>query len=387
MTDTLKSDQGDTLHHETDSENINILRERTFTPELRSLVSRISRNEVVTGGSEKETGESAPEDMGPNELLKALHSLFYEVKYMEELQNLHPAFHRTLFFDYGGSKDSRQRLLEIMTSIDSTLKWFALYAPDVRQKASLPAVLVPETPAGQNMIIGFHDPVFSALSEKIYILTADADTDVSKSLFQAFFDDNPGGSVTFIDIDSFLLEGPDNDSLSSHEEKSSPLRNSLFLALFSGGEPPSRELLIETLRGEGMVPLLLLMAESRQESNQFASGSHSLEDIVTEFDMLYQVARRKKNSAVAVIRAEAGQQNLALLSFIATRLRKLVEGEKHIIDLWPGTLVLFLSAGDIALVEIVLKEMNSLFDDAFTLTRFEKDTGEGILPIMDVILT
>lgn len=244
MADAIQTEINDSSHDVTEKKEVNIIRERTFTPELRDLVSRITRNEdqedegeVIIPSPQVETKE----DMGPNELLKALHRLFYEVKNMNELNDIHPYFHYGPVINKGGRLETGKQIFDALSSSIPEFSGYAVLQLDMKMNAYVPVFSMMENGALNDLIIGFHDLLFPSLSNGFHVVTSKSfEGEMSHGGFSQYFDSYAEGSIGFLDLESIIPSLHDSSN-SGREEKLTTKVEPLILCVCSAGDSLTAE--------------------------------------------------------------------------------------------------------------------------------------------------
>jgi len=104
-------------------EPVNLLRERTFNSELRSLVSRISDNEESFDDSNKVSNREREQNKDKNNLLEKLHQLYYQLLYDDQISL---SFQNNNDFLLNETVDNKKNRVNFLLSINKRLSLFEL---------------------------------------------------------------------------------------------------------------------------------------------------------------------------------------------------------------------------------------------------------------------
>ena len=159
-----------------DPDEINIIREKTFTPEFRDLVERVIHHDSSEPGA-LDAG-ALPEDPADDEVILGLHRLYYNTRNLLDNQDINTAFDP---FDLahgpgaGTITDSmREYIRDRMEEL--TFENFAVFRYDISQKCYLPAWSNLARYDAGSLMISLHDRLFKRiLSSPDGVVIAGAD--------------------------------------------------------------------------------------------------------------------------------------------------------------------------------------------------------------------
>ncbi len=364
-------------------EGTNLLREKTFTPELRELVSRISNNEDSGPGTIDDAGNIAP-GRGPNELLRDLHQLFYEVKFSEGIDNTPPSIRQIRQILEAEDSETIEAMNDILISLVPGYDGFAVFRLDTDAGAYVPVMQNHGNELINGLSVGLHDRLFGELQKpEIVVSASESEGALANGMLSRYLSDNGGKSVTFVGLNHVF----DQELSAESHAKDSIYPGHLVLAMSCDAAFALEKGILSILKKECLYHLLLLFADFTFPEESSGGAMASLQEIIKELEVLHQKNSAGHGGIILLIRGAPGKELYAVFSFLMVKLQKLTAEESVVIRIWSEMILCMVTPSEVPIIEIVIKEFNNAFDNAFQLKRIDDRDVPGIAFILEDILT
>jgi|GEM_PF-6455879 len=365
-------------------EGTNILREKTFTPELRELVSRISNNE----DSDTETADMVTgiktASRGPNELLRDLHQLFYEVKFSEAIDSTPPTLRQIRQILETDDSENLMAMNDILTALIPGYDGFAVFRLDIDAGAYVPVMQNHGSEIINGLSIGLHDKLFGELQKPETIVSAsEPESALANGMLSRYLSDNGGKSVTFVALNYIFDQG----SPEGPHAKERVSTGHLVMALSCDSDFAGEKGILSILKRECIYHLLLLFADFQFPEESSGVAMASLQEIIKELEVLRQRTSTGHGGIILLIRGAPGKDLYAAFSFLMVKLQRLTGEESVVIRIWSEVALCMVTPSEIPVIEILIKEFNKTFDNTFHLKRIDDRDVPGIAFLLEDILT
>ncbi|HOO72733.1 MAG TPA: hypothetical protein PK926_13325 [Spirochaetota bacterium] len=344
---------------------INILREKTFNEDLKKLVSRIKENEEPA-----KVHYMAPEDLGflsDDELLAALHLLFYSLKNDEEAKET-AAFYDP-FLDTGDVfNESPDYWKEILISRITALEfhYFALLEYDFSKKAYVPSRASQDVDR-DNFAISLKDGLYRSISTspKGHILLS-SDIEIDQFLSKALrFAEKSEYSLYFINS-SFITAPLLKRTADTSCEFSAGLDSAILMLKYHEGEiMPSPEDLHATLKQNLAIPLLLAL--DARPANLETLDLNDVDNKIAFIEYLLLQYSSVGDNLCAVITAENNYNKEIgfIIKYLIAKLRKGLGNYSTIIQTSQSAIMVLTKQKDAAIIDALMSDNNRYYHDIF----------------------
>jgi hypothetical protein len=322
-TDSLEAAEED--HGETPSSSpnaVNILRQRTFNEELRSLVGRITRHRDFP---EKSIVPEIPES-GPNELLRMLHRLSYRARNIP-WRPLEEAADRSLDFSAAGGFD-REMAVDTVNTVMRNLgcDGFAILSYDFSLKAFSVLVNTMKKADEADLFIGLHDtlvPLISASSQGINLSEASKyDSALHGYRLNRILNDRTGVNIYIVSLEPVFVRMLAHDSAGNPSAPVIRYPYPLFLTICPDGAAGTS--LYNSIVRDVALPLYMLCRGFSADISISSDDTASL--TMNKVEFIFRMCENSGLDRCVNIgidkNSESMAENRMVLSYLFNRLRK-----------------------------------------------------------------
>jgi hypothetical protein len=300
---------------------VNILRQRTFNEELRSLVGRVTRHrEFTEDGSVPETPEG-----DPNDLLRMLHRLSYRARNIP-WRPLEETADRSMDFSAAGGFD-RETAVDTVSSVMRSLgcEGFVILNYDFSLKAFSAAVNTMRKADKGELFIGLHDPLVPLISASSQGLSlseaAKYDSALAGHRLRRILNDRPGVNIYLASLEPLFVRIHDHDSDDSLSAPVISYPYPLFLTICPEGIAGAA--LYNSIVKDVALPLYMICRGFPADIS--ISGDDTASVIMNKVEFIYRMCQsRGLDRCVNIGIDENGEsiaENRMLLSYLFSRLK------------------------------------------------------------------
>ncbi|MFC1670458.1 hypothetical protein ACFL20_08690 [Spirochaetota bacterium] len=346
--------------------DINIMREKTFNEDLRKLVSKVTKTED-TGSQENIPHYSdALEKISEQNLLLKLHQLYYEVKNFKNLKDVNASFEP---FCIDGSFDNFQNF--IRSYIDGEFKklslpQYSILTYNFDKKCFLPELSTIEKIDNTDIYFGINDNLIKEIHNSYngYFLKRDLiknDKFLNKR-FSEVIDDN-FDSFYFIHI-SNLINVPIED-LNRNLENSYYIPNTSILMVKVNKDVDKAKIYGSLVKRLALVMMFV-------EENliiRYDSDSPDYNRLIYLFEYLFQVYPSINGKSCVLIKLDNNysREIILTLKYIYAKIFSFTAKDSIILRLKQDVIFLITNDSKIRLIEDLISEYNSLYDNSFNI--------------------
>lgn len=358
--------------------DINILRNKTFNRELKSLVNRIVSNE-------EKPEEEDLEDLTDDRLLYKLHKIFYRIKSLDEIESVYSSFNPFLF---NGENELYREIADYLKTAFNSMN---IVVYDIltfnftdRCFSSIFTELKPEVKT--DIIINLRDNLFRQMWEEQsgYILTADEikrDSFLSKK-FIDFEDEKSGDALLFLRLSSIignLIKELDRD------HKAGPLVECLspivIFKLVEQSRDDTRKR-IDMLRNELSIPLYLYLGRFIPSIDLLRYDD--LDSLVSIVETLLNVSviSEELNGILIKVSRICSKQMLYEIKYLISRLKNNLDDYTSFIRIKSDTLFILTHKKNTGIVQGVAAEYNRVYENIFDIEIINREKRDEIPSII-----
>jgi hypothetical protein len=368
---------------------LNLLRERTFNPELRRLVDRIRINEPSPGHQDSVSGI---DELSEDELQLNLYRLYYKARNISDNNEINISFDPFKMIDETPSNDIKEILAAHLTSMmrHLSLSPFALLSYDITAKGYIPSVHDFDGDVAGNIVISLKDGLFQKILSARDGILVYADELRDDHYLNKIFNTRDGsvnGPIYFIMINQIINEVVRELSESEAGPFSSFLPSALLMILLQENTRKAEPGDIARIARERLsLPLFML--------NDNHSRVYSLERyddlsyIFSVLDYFFNLFLLKKDRVgVSLhVKSSAGASMPFMMKYIISKLNNKLYSDSVIINVLKERLIILTESSHMEIINQIFEEYVKLFKDSFVMYEFRssdfRDSHEVIQKII-----
>lgn len=371
---------------------LNLLRERTFNPELRNLVDRIRENEPLADGDALRVGEI--ESLTDEQLELELYRLFYRARSIRENGEINIAFNP---FDLRGDSEDvsiqyslASYIVERMRSL--SFSPFALLSYNISLKAFSPTVHTLDRYSVENISISLRDELFREISSRPEGLIIDEERIHYDPFLAKLFSQNTGEAPrpVYFNMLSCITSNLVNELPIEGSGSVSPFLPSAILMIEldeqTAGSDPAE--ITAVVRQNLSLPFFIL---NDYQSLVFSAQSYEdLEYVYNVLDYLFTVFLLRKDRSGIILRSSIKESpNMPfLIKYIISKLSHRLLSDSAIVHIIKDRLIIMTHNDMVEQIQSLICDYNRLFNDQFTIIEFKsKDFEDSVDIIQKFILT
>jgi hypothetical protein len=309
---------------------INIpLRDRTFTPELRGLVSRVTGNENLSGSTEKKSS-AKPSVPDRGNLLYLMHRLYYE------LQNLSRGGDANRLYDpfVNDTDDSWSAVAmsyeELFSANPPVFLFFSVYRPDLKAYVSLDPVIGGFKTG--TAVMGLHDGLHDKIRNSLHGILITSEELSGNVFYKKIFGADDCAALYIIDTANIIRPLAEEAGISRYLDIAYCITPLIYAGL--NFIPASAEEFFELISANRIAPAVIA-----------ASNRLDLSGTIMDYDkleVLHHFFLKNKNSTVIrVWITEGGNDMLYLLKYLLNRIRSEINSDYIPVAVNPREYLLF----------------------------------------------
>jgi len=354
---------------------LNILRERTFNPELRQLVDRIRINEPSSGQAEYSAITNVDE-LSYEELNLQLYRLYYKARNIQDNLDMNISFDPFKEIDNFPAADIRSSIAAQFTGMMRHLSFtpFALFSYDMTVKGYIPKIHNLEGFDVDNIIISLKDGLFQKLlsaRDGIMIDSGMLRDDFYMEKIFSLPDDGEGRSLYFILINNIIEEVV--TELSDNDVSNAPsfLPSALLMIVFmEGGVIPEPVEIARIARERLSMPLYVL-----NDKRSYVFSLERFDDLSYTFDILeffFTLFLLKKDRVGISLHVQKtpGTNMQYMMKYIISKLNNKLCSDSVIINVLKDSLIILTEKPYVKTISGIFEEFNALFNDSFIINEF-----------------
>jgi hypothetical protein len=355
------------------------LRDKTFNPELRDLLSKINARESAPAIDDD------PESLSEEELISRFHLLFYHVAHMRARREVDSGL------DFSSlSKLSREELANsIRENLDSLgIHSYCILGFHLRKKCFIPVINTINDLDIYSLYFDVHDKLYEALRERpegMFVTRADVRADETLASRFTFMQGDSWAvyCTTFHNLYAPLLREP--ASLVAREYQDKSLSPVLMIWYRHGAPDGDARDLAASIRAR-LSPALLLYARNEiyhQCSLSMGTVKHSyfmLEYMQKAFTLL----KRAACFQLDILRFDP--ESYHLCAYLFSMLHARLSGNSMICRLDRSRIIVTTAADDIQVLQKAVQEFISIQPGLVSIRKIEAAEGEGRLDLVKEIM-
>lgn len=336
----------------------NILRSRTFNPELKDLINRIGDNEAAPARNR------GKKDSSRVDIVRGMHSLFYKIKYSYELQeSSSPAIPDG--FDFNREPDS-ESVAELVLSqiLNMGFDSGAVLGYDFQKKGFSP---LSSKNTGSDIFVGIESKIYDRIinSNFGFIMTAEeiAEDQYTSKLFST----GKGISDTYFLNSSFAAEEIRNSfSLGSSfiSDRLSPL-----LCVSAESLNISPEDLFEIIKKDTGVYFILMQKFLNSSIKKYAGKSFLDPAMLDLFLRIYSTGDHQSVFNIGLTHNKSSEM-IYMLIYLAEKIKFALSGKGIVLRFTPDTILVF--SGDDFLYDLsgIMIDFESISANSFYMKKY-----------------
>lgn len=380
------ADNGTDTTVNTGGQNINIIREKTFNEELKKLVSRISENENT--GDLKNRVAVNVSSLSDEEFLAALHSLFYQFKYIQDMEQSTKGFDPfALYIENEDDINSQgtymlKEALEIAGIYD-----YAMLSYDLDKKGYSPFSYSLKGLEHENLIISLRDELYKNIYEsgEGYILTSDEiimDNWLSK-IFRTFDADD----YNLYFIKTAYLTSALNTKLINKPSGNFLYNDSILMLRLKGDYLKyDTNKIFEFVQHIATVPVYLTARTALFILKD--SYIHSIDQKYALLEYFFLRYSYIEDTVCAKIKTEKyyDKEIAFLIKYIISKLNSNLWEQGSIIHVSNNLFLVFSRKDDKEMIDSIIKESNQYYESTFFIDYIEHGQFKGSMDFIDSLL-
>lgn len=365
---------------------LNLLRERTFTPELRTLVDRVRENEPRD--REDPLDEARIDSLSEEELELELYRLYYRARSLRENGKINIAFNPFEINRESADLSIQYSLASFITERMRLLSFspFALLSYNISLKAYAPTVHTLDAHSIENVMIGLRDALFREIAASPEGLIITDERIHCEPFLAKLFTHRTGEAprpVYFIML-SRITAGATKELLIEGSEGVIPFLPSSILMVelnekAAGMDPSS---ITEAIRRKLALPFFIL---NDFQSLVFSAKSYDdLEYVYNVLDYLFTVFLLHGDRTGIILRSVSKENaNLPfLIKYIISKLSNTLFSDSAIVHIIKDKLIILTRNDLVGPVRDIISEYNRLSSDQFALVEFQSNDFEDSVEII-----
>jgi hypothetical protein len=369
---------------------LNLLREKTFNPELRQLVDRVRDNEPAQGtfDNEQERIDAVSED----DLRLRLYRLYYRARVLHDNREMNVAFNPFEAMDSSSPVSILDSLsVYIMDRMmQMSLSPFALLSYSIIEKGYIPSVHNLERYQVENIVIGLRDRLFRAIlgSDEGVIIEADElqDDPFMGKIFSLHEGEDP--RALYFVLLSCLSSGIAREFQDQNSDAITPFLPSaiLMIELPLQTEPHNRGSIFSMLRKRLALPFFLL--NDNQSLVFMTEGYEDMDYSYHVMDYLFTVFLLARDGIGISIKLKSKDETSRtfLMKYILSQLSYKLHADSVLLHMIKGHLIILTREGFVDLIKSLIGEYNRLFNDQFSVVEFKPSEFKDSLEVINRII-
>lgn len=369
---------------------LNLLRERTFNPELRQLVDRVRDNEPAPGtfDDEPERIDAVSED----ELRLRLYRLYYRARILHDNREMNVAFNPFEAMDSSSPVSIHDSLsVYIMDRMmQMSLSPFALLSYSIIEKGYIPSVHNLERYQVENIVIGLRDRLFRNILESDEGVIIEADELRDDPFMEKIFSLHEGEDLRalYFVMLSCLSSGIAREFQDQNSDTITPFLPSaiLMIELPLQTEPHNRGSIFSMLRKRLALPFFLL--NDHQSLVFMTEGYEDMDYSYHVMDYLFTVFLLTRDSIGISIKLKSKYETSRtfLMKYILSQLSYKLHADSVLLHMIKGHLIILTREGFVDLIKSLIDEYNRLFNDQFSVVEFKPSEFKDSLEVINRII-
>ncbi len=349
---------------------VNILRQRTFNDELRSLVVKIREHKYDEDDNELPETVSKPEPADDaSQLLKSLHGLFYRVKNINCLPHINTSMNPITLIK---SKITDNASLSSFVGEELSkisIPYFSVLTYNIYKRGFFPEITNITHESAQNIIISPRSEFYSRIRNKkngLLMTSSEIQSDLfSCKIFNPVIKSLNDSSVYFILASSLVREISDG-SRDYYTDDLSPV---LMFVCEKTETQTSAELKQEIIKKISL-PLLSMLSPVNLDFKP--NECTSMLQLTLKLDHYLQIYSKKADGFGIVIKSSDyyDKKILIVFKYLYTKLIKIVSNDSFIIRIQKNIIIVFTHENYINDIKAVIDEYNELFKNSFSMDSF-----------------
>jgi len=361
-------------------EMINVLRKRTFNPELRKLVNQIStHDEPESTGEDKESDITAFNSK--KELILSLHKLFYMVKFADDsaFYKNSPDFFDKIYNDNDIDFDSFFLDLTDKQLTESFSCNYALLTYDFNRKCYIvKRNKIPDLNI-ENIVIGLQDKLYKDLRKNqkgIVLNPAEIENDpFLKKKFQSDSGNNVANSLYFIFTGNLTQELHARISTESHEDNQTIYPLPILLMSLENDKYETVQLFSRLTQ---MLAIPLYLLENPEARGYETSYNTDFSQIISLLDSFMQMSKNYNGTCFIVKLTSFSNQNILLMKYLYTKICNLLTDDSFVIRMSIDRILIVVRDREVGLIRNVINEYGSLLEESLSLNVFPSKENESV---------
>lgn len=354
---------------------LNILRERTFNPELRKLVDRIRVHEPSSDQRESNATANVDE-LSEEDLQLYLYRLYYKARNLQDNLEMNISFNPFKEIDSSSTSDNKLLLANNLKDMMRHLSFsrFALLSYDMPAKGYIPKLYDLEGFDVDNIVISLKDDLFQkimASRDGIIIDSASRRNDAYMEKIFAVSDTREDEALYFIMInyivDGILEELSENSASNISSFLPSAL---LMIAVPETAAMPIPSDIARIARERISLPLFLL-----NDYRSFVISLKRFDDLALIFDIVeyFFTLFLLKKDRVGIslhVQKSSGTNMQYMMKYIISKLKNKLFSDSVIINVLKDSLIILTEKSYVKVMSQIFDEFNTLFKDSFIISEF-----------------
>ncbi len=374
-----------------DTESVNIIRNKTFNPELRRLVERVRDNEP--GEAHLSQDPVTGQRPGAEELEMELYRLYYRARTLRDNLNVNISFNPFDLQSNLASMDMPEAMFAHMAEEMKALSYpsFAILRYDIERKGFVAARHVLERHDAGNIIISLRDGIFLEMLGAGEGIIVDENAIRNDSFLAKRFmpvDGSEARPLYFTALSTLGdLVGRELDT----GETAFPLPflpSSILMAELPPGEGRRDPADIhEALRRKIALHAFLLCDDDSRSRSHFTCDD--VESTYTVLDYLFSVFFLRKDCVcISVVSRGRDRPGTGyLVKYIIAKTKRMLSSDSTIIHLLKNRLIFIVPASSRDGMRELVAEFNRLFQDRFSMREYRPaDFPDSRDIIMNLVL-
>jgi hypothetical protein len=368
---------------------LNMLRERTFNPELRRLVDRIRVNEPPAGQQQNISGI---DEMSDDDLQLNLYRLFYRARTIRDNSEINISFDPFKMIDETASGDIQGALAEYVISMMShlSLSPFALLSYNISSKGYVPTIHDLSGEEASNVVISLRDNLFQrilAARDGIIVRPDELRDDHYLSKIFSIGGETAAGSIYLVMLNRIIDEVGRELTETGAVPLSSFLPSALLMVQI-GVDAANVEAgdIARLIRERLSLPLFML-----NDKHSLIFSLERYDDLSNIFDVLEYFFTlflfKKDRVGVSLnIKSSSGTSLPFMMKYIISKLNKKLHSDSIIINVLKERLIILTEPEHLGAINQIFEEYEKLYKDSFVTYEFRaldfRDSHEVIQKII-----
>ncbi len=354
---------------------LNILRERTFNPELRRLVDKIRVNEPSSGQAEL-SADTNPDELSAEELQLNLYRLYYKARNIHDNLEMNISLDPFTEIDEASRVDTKRTIAFHFTGMMRHLAFsrFALLSYDMSAKGYIPKIHDLEGYDVDNIVISLKDGLFRKIltaRDGVLIDSVSLRDDNYMEKIFAMPDDGEGRSVYFIMVNYIVEEVVKELTEKDTANISSFLPSALLMIVFQEGGVPMVPGDIARLARERLALPLFLLNDNRS----FVFSLERFDELALTFDILEYfftlfLLKKDRIGISLHVQKTSGANMQYMMKYIISKLNNKLVSDSVIINVLKDSLIILTEKQYVKTINQIFEEFNALYNNSFIISEF-----------------